>query len=111
MIKGTGRLDPRRLLEAGGPWLGAEGLGPGLQGLGAGASRLGPGFCRVLGLSLGPSGAWGGAGASRPPGKRARDTAPTPPVFLGCKGEKKRVFTLSVTETIQHAPQGRRITH
>ena len=29
--------------------------------------------------------------------------------FLGCKGEKKRVFTLSVTETIQHAPQGRRI--
>ena len=25
----------------------------------------------------------------------------------GCKGEKKRVFTLSVTETIQHAPQGR----
>ena len=53
-----------------------------------------------------------------PGGKRARDTPPTPPrppptpapAFLGCKGEKKRVFTLSVTETIQHAPQGRRIT-
>ena len=49
-----------------------------------------------------------------PGGKRARDTPPTPPppptpaAFLGCKGEKKRVFTLSVTETIQHAPQGRR---
>ena len=48
-----------------------------------------------------------------PGGKRARDTPPTPPpppppAFLGCKGERKRVFTLSVTETIQHAPQGRR---
>ena len=47
--------------------------------------------------------------------KRARDTPPTPPpcpppsALLGCKGEKKRVFILSVTETIQHAPQGRRI--
>ena len=33
---------------------------------------------------------------------------PAPPP-LGCNGEKKKVFTLSVTETIQHAPQGRRI--
>ena len=45
-----------------------------------------------------------------PGGKRARDTTPTPPPgpprpsrFQG-KGE----FTLSVTETIQHAPQGQR---
>ena len=33
----------------------------------------------------------------RPGGKRSRDTPPTPPppAFWGCKGERKRVFTLS----------------
>ena len=31
-----------------------------------------------------------------PGGKRSRDTPPTPPpAFWGCKGERKRVFTLS----------------
>ena len=35
-------------------------------------------------------------------------TSFTPPPTPHCKGERKRVFTLSVTETIQHAPQGRR---
>ena len=75
--------------------LGAQGLGPGPPGLGKRLKRL-------------PR-RWG------PGKKRARDTPPTPPprpppspAFLGCKGEKKRVFTLSVTETIQHAPLGRR---
>ena len=49
-------------------------------------------------------GAWG-----RAPRLGAQGLGPGPPAFLGCKGEKKRVFTLPVTETIQHAPQGRRI--
>ena len=51
-------------------------------------------------------GAWREAGTGYPP--LPPPPPPTPPAFLGCKGERKRVFTLSVTETIQHAPQGRR---
>ena len=47
------------------------------------------------GLGLGRPGAW--PGWSPPP----------PPIPLGRKGERKRVFTLSV-KTIQHAPQDRR---
>ena len=50
---------------------------------------------------------WGPAGTGYPP--YPPPPPPTPPAFLDCKGERKRVFTLSVTETIQHAPQGRRI--
>ena len=69
-------------------------------------------------------GAWREAGTGYPPyppptPPHPPHPPPTPPhppppqfspAFLGWKGEKKRVFTLSVTETIQHAPQGRRIT-
>ena len=44
-----------------------------------------------------------------PGGKRSRDTPPTPPpttpAFWGCKGERKRVFTLSAFSNL---PQGRR---
>ena len=77
---------------------GAQGLGPGppapwgrgLQGLGAAWQAS---FFIVLKKSLG--------------GRQAKgwETAET-----AAEGEKKRIFTLSVTETIQHAPQGRRIT-
>ena len=58
------------------------------------------GLGRFQGLGQAPARAW--AGASPPPPR-----PPPPPAFLGCKRERKRVFTLSVTETIQHAPQGR----
>ena len=84
--------------------------GPGPQGLGARA----PAGLGARAQSLGPRPKLNDAMGFG--GKRARDTPPTPPpptppppAFLGCKGERKRVFTLSVTETIQHAPQGRRI--
>ena len=123
------------LLRAGAWGPGPQGLA-GPQRLGARAPRgLGPG--PQSGWGLDPKtesrnqffvilksllvGGWrrGGSQLKRlpqmwgPGGKRARDTPPTPPpppppAFLGCKGERKRVFTLSVTETIQHAPQGRR---
>ena len=73
---------------------------PGTWGPGtwAGASR---------GLGPGRPGAWG-------PGHQScllnqLSTPPPPPPPQAEKGEKKRVFTLSVTETIQHAPQGRRM--
>ena len=48
---------------------------------------------------------WGSAetAAAEVGASRETDTGYPP-----CKGEKKRVFTLSIT-TIQHAPQGRRI--
>ena len=63
---------------------------------------LGPGFPRAWGqgLGAGPFRRWWGAGR----GETAETAAAEPPRI----GEKKRVFTLSVTETIQHAPQGRR---
>ena len=87
--------------------------GPGPQGLGARApAAWGPGPRGLGGRGLAKGwesaetaaadvGAWREAGTGYPP-------HPPPPAFLGCKGERKRVFTLSVTETIQHAPQGRR---
>ena len=78
--------------------------GPGPQGLGARApERLGPRpkncqFFVILKSLL--AGGWrrGGSQLKRLP----QMWGP------GGKGERKRVFTLSVTETIQHAPQGRR---
>ena len=90
--------------------LGPKTLGP-PQGLGARApERLETEQFFVVLKSL-LVGGWrrGGSQLKRlpqmwgPGGKRARDTPPTPPPPL-------RVFTLSITETIQHAPQGRRIT-
>ena len=79
--------------------------GPGLQGLGPG---LGSGsFFVVLKKSPGGRQARGGRRLKRLPPPPPRPPPP-PPAFLGCKGEKKRVFTPSVTETIQHATQGRR---
>ena len=92
-----------------------RGVEPGLPefwgpGLGAGASR------GLGGLGLDPKLSAGGRQAK---GGEAAETAAAEVgawreagagyAFLGCKGEKKRVFTLSVTETIQHAPLGRRI--
>ena len=50
-----------------------------------------------------------------PGGKRSRDTPPTPPTpphlspHFGCKGERKRVFTLSAFGNHPTRPQGRRI--
>ena len=96
--------------------------GPGLQGAwGPGTQGLGPGPPGVWGLF--PTnlsnydffanllvGAWRRRGCRLkrllrrwgPGGKRSRDTPPTPPppphpspAFWGCKGERKRVFTLS----------------
>ena len=55
----------------------------------------------------GSQGAWGLGPGAQAVGAQAIDWDPP---LLGCKGEKKRVFTLSVTETIQHAPQGWRMT-
>ena len=102
--------------------LGGWAWGPGgLQGLGAGPPALGPDqhqfFVVLKSFVVGGRGR-GGRRLKRlprrlgPGGKRARDTPPTPPPTPRlCKAEEKRVFTLSVTETIQHAPQGRRITN
>ena len=85
------------------------GLGPGPQGLFR-RSEKSPGRGLAKGWESAETaaadvGAWREAGTGYPP----YPPPPTPPpAFLGCKGERKRVFTLSVTETIQHAPQGRR---
>ena len=112
---------------------GARVWGRGLQGFGAGASQhFGARVFKschenVLKKSLGGKqakgwetaetaaaevGAWREAGTGYPPYPPPPYTPPpsitSRPTFLGCKGEKKRVFTLSVTETIQHALQGRR---
>ena len=110
-----------------------RGLGCSVQGLGARAHRgLGPGSQHQItqpvfrhseksrggGLAKGwesaetaaaDVGAWREAGTGYPPYPPPTPPPHPPPTFLGCKGERKRVFTLSVTETIQHAPQGRRI--
>ena len=94
--------------------------------------KLGPGASR--GLGPGFAGAWGPApqklrlnfrrSEKSPGGRQAKgwETAETAAAEVGAwreagtgyppyppLREKKRVFTLSVTETIQHAPQGRRI--
>ena len=61
----------------------------------SGPTLLGLGPRALKGLGPGPPGAWG-------PGSQRLAHA-----SLSCKGQKK-AFTLSVTETIQHAPQGRR---
>ena len=82
--------------------------GPGSQKLGAGASRgLGPGPGVQATRAAAPIFR---RSEKSPGGRQAKgwETAETAAAFLGCKGEKKRVFTLSVAETIQHAPQGRR---
>ena len=82
--------------------------GPGPQGLGPGPRGLGP-FPRNLSnydfFANLLAGAWRRRGCRLkrllrrwgPVGKRSRDTPPTPPppAFWGCKGERKRVFTLS----------------
>ena len=81
-------------------------LGPGLQSLGAG-------------LGAGPSGLWRGEAGPRAlrPGLQAmgpgRGLWLGPPGWGGRRGipppVREKRSTLSVTETIQHAPQGRRI--
>ena len=104
-------------------WLGRPGAwGPGPQGLGARAPRgLGPGlsnsksnhFFVVLKSLLVEGWRRGGSQLKWPQmegsGHGIPPLPPPPPRVSSCKGERKRVFTLSVTETIQHAPQGRRI--
>ena len=92
--------------------LGAQGLGPGpggaLQDLWAKAIPIS--FLVVEGWETAETAAAIGLG-----GKRARDTPPTPPPpprpprISRLVREKRRGFTLSVTETIQHALQGWRI--
>ena len=91
--------------------------GPGLQGLGAraafgappGAWGLFPTKLKLRFFANLLVGAWRRRGCRLkrllrrwgPGGKRSRDTPPTPPpppptpAFWGCKGERKRVFTLS----------------
>ena len=105
--------------------LGGLGLGWGVQGPGAGPKpRLDPKLAVFRRSEKSPGrglakgwesaetaaadvGAWREAGTGYPP-YPPPPLPPPPAAFLGCR-EKKRVFTLSVTETIQHAPQGRRI--
>ena len=84
-----------------GPGPGPSGLGPGVPGWGAGpqsGSEKSPGRGLAKGWESAETaaadvGAWREAGTGYPP-------YPTP--------VKEKEVTLSVTETIQHAPQGRR---
>ena len=106
--KVTGCVNPGAGFRA---WAGASrGLGPGPTAVFR-RSEKSPGRGLAKGLvsaetAAADVGGLEGSGHGIPP-LPALPPPPTPP--LGCKGEKKRVFTLSVTETIQHAPQGRRI--
>ena len=98
-VSGLGVMVASGLQGAWGP--GSQGLGPGRQGPGPFPHKTLPNYDFFANLLVG---AWRRRGCRLkrvlrrwgPGGKRSRATPPpTPPTFWGCKGERKRVFTLS----------------
>ena len=98
---------------------GSQGLGAGFQGLGpTRRPKTRPAFCRTekspgRGLAKGWESAETAAADVGSEGKGTgypRSPPPPPPTPRVSGKEKGRVFTLSVTETIQHAPRSADIT-